>query len=89
MIEQSEVVTVNESPESCSYKLKQAKVIYEFDAAKYSSQQADYKYMSLSVGEYVLLTKKIDENWIEGEKATGESGIFPLNCIELIKSKLI
>jgi hypothetical protein len=71
-----------------SFNLKQAKAIYNFDNTTYSNDSS-YNYLKLTAGDYLLITKKVDDNWLLGENSAGDKGLFPLNCVQLIQGKLI
>ena len=44
--------------------------------------QSEYE-LTFSTGESVLLLRRIDENWLEGE-LDGEVGIFPSNRVQFV-----
>ena len=69
-----------------SFNLRQAKAIHNFDNTSYSNDSS-YNYLKLTAGDYLLITKKLDDNWLVGENSAGDKGLFPLNCIELIQGK--
>lgn len=35
-------------------------------------------------GELIVLTKKVDENWLEGKNEFGRRGIFPANYVRIV-----
>lgn len=66
--------------------LKQAKAIREFNSSQFSQVDTINKYLDLSIGDYVLITGNLDQNWFIGENHLGAKGIFPVNCVELISN---
>ena len=52
-----------------------ARAIYKFEG------QSDHE-LSFSPGEAILLLKRVDENWLEGE-LDGQIGIFPSNRVRI------
>jgi hypothetical protein len=69
-----------------NFNLKQAKAIHNFDNTTYSNDSS-YNYMKLTAGDYLLITKKLDDNWLLGENSSGDKGLFPLNCVQLTQGK--
>ena len=63
-------------PASLSSKTPSAKVLFDFDAENATE-------LDLKENDIVILTKKIDENWFEGE-INGRKGYFPVNYVEVI-----
>jgi hypothetical protein len=64
--------------------LRQAVVKNEF-LPPYDDQLNSY--LKLDVGDYVLVTGVIDENWLIGENIRGDKGLFPLSSIQYLDEK--
>eukprot|EP00040_Diaphanoeca_grandis_P031541 m.188711 g.188711 ORF g.188711 m.188711 type:complete len:348 (-) comp32355_c1_seq1:132-1175(-) len=41
--------------------------------------------LSFSEGDTIMLTERLDENWLSGVNPKGQSGIFPCNYVEIVK----
>ncbi len=70
---------------SSSFEFRQAKVIQNFDNTPYLNEPN--KYLKLDVGDYVLITKRINDDWLEGENLLGEKGFLPFNYVEFLNDK--
>jgi hypothetical protein len=86
--ETAHVAAVTSSTETndTRFNLRQAKAIHNFDNTSYSNDSS-YNYLKLTAGDYLLIMKKLDDNWLIGENSAGDKGLFPLNCIELIQDR--
>ena len=90
---QGENISFNVTPKTVSLSaneenlnLRQAKAVYDFDNTSYVNDST-YNYLKIRVGDYLLITKKLDDNWLQGENSSGERGLFPFNCVELIQDR--
>lgn len=53
--------------------------------AAYNFKARNVNELSLSKGQSVALTKKVDDNWYEGRGENGRLGIFPANYVQVIR----
>ncbi len=70
-------IVSNDSPSKI--EIIEAKVVVNFDGSDDSQQL-----LNLTVGDFVLVTEKIDTFWLKGENIEGKKGRFPRHCVELI-----
>jgi len=54
-----------------------AQAVYRFEGKNVNE-------LPLRKGEYIVLTKKVDENWLEGKNEWGRRGIFPSNYVKIL-----
>ncbi|KAJ3345683.1 hypothetical protein HDU91_007268, partial [Kappamyces sp. JEL0680] len=63
--------------------LKQAKVLFDFDAENENE-------LTIRVGDIVDITEEIDAGWWVGTiQGTGQSGMFPSNYTEVLKTEVV
>lgn len=55
-----------------------AKALYDFDVENDGE-------LGFRENEMIKLTKRIDENWLEGQTQSGGSGMFPANYVEIVE----
>jgi hypothetical protein len=64
--------------------LRQATAIKDFDYENIYNKQSDdgNTYLKLTVGDYLLVTERLDHNWLIGENEKHEKGLFPETYIQ-------
>lgn len=63
--------------------LKQAKVIKAFYPDERRILDSIDNYLKLEIGDYVLVTDKVDDNWLSGENYNGKKVYFLPNTLNL------
>ncbi|XP_078587056.1 dynamin-binding protein-like isoform X1 [Branchiostoma floridae x Branchiostoma japonicum] len=78
---QQESVRMSESGQSSvhdPYAGQTARALFRFDAAERTD-------LPLEEGETVTIISKVDSDWFEARKPTGDSGLVPVGYLEVIK----
>jgi len=65
------------------FEPKQAKALYSFESTE-SNHLMNHSYLKFEKNEYLLITDRLDQNWLIGEKLNGDKGLIPINYIEYL-----